>query len=108
MTCCFSDAYLENLLVFLCVLAVNLLNGSHVVLEVAYGVLPCLQALTKESGSLPIPMLVVISYLFETIFLTVVGSRSGTASSALAVLKPVAAREGSVELGDGAAILSRI
>lgn len=55
MTCCVSQAHLENLLVLLCVLAMNLLNGGHVVLEVAYGMLPCLQALAKESSSLSIP-----------------------------------------------------
>lgn len=42
------------------------------------------------------------------VILTVVGSRSGTASSALAVLKPVAAREGSEVVGDGAAILCNV
>lgn len=44
-------AYLESALVLLCVLAVDLLNGSHVLLEVATSVLPCLQTLSEQAGA---------------------------------------------------------
>lgn len=63
VTCCARQSYLQNLLILLCVLAVNLLNSSHVVLEVAYGMLPRLQALAKKSSSLSILMLVSILFV---------------------------------------------
>lgn len=43
---------LEHLFVLLGVLAVQLLHGAHVVLEVADGVLPSLEALGEETGGL--------------------------------------------------------
>lgn len=43
---------LEDLFVFLGVLAVQLLDGTHVLLEIADGVLPCLEALGKKASGL--------------------------------------------------------
>ena len=43
---------LESPLVLLCVLGVDLLHSLHVVLEVTDSMLPCLQPLSEQAGSL--------------------------------------------------------
>lgn len=47
-----KTTYLENLFVFLGLLAMGLLHGGHVVLKVATGMLPGLEALSKDTSCL--------------------------------------------------------
>ena len=50
---CFNGLpYLQDLLVFLGLRVVNLLNGLDVVFEVSDGVLPCSETLDKDTGGL--------------------------------------------------------
>lgn len=100
---------LEHLFVLLGVAAVDLLHGAHVVLEVADGVLPRLEALGEQAGGLRVLVDMISHVGVRSVSggnvvegrLTVVGSRSGTASSRL---MPVAVREGRVvETGEAMA-----
>lgn len=46
------SSYLERLLVLFGVVAMNLLHGLHVVLDVADSMLPCLESFGKQASSL--------------------------------------------------------
>lgn len=51
-TCQCRGFYLQHLLVLLRLRSVDLLDGTHVLLEVDDGMLPSLQPLREEAGSL--------------------------------------------------------
>jgi hypothetical protein len=100
---------LKSSLVLLGVLAMDLLHGAHVILEIDDGVLPCLQALSQKASGLDSPKLAIRSLLigYETLvpldqLLTLDGSKSGTASSLMRLML-VAARDGmSTVVGEAA------
>lgn len=96
---------LESSLVLFSVLAVYLLHRTHIIFEIGDGMLPCLQAFGQQSGGLGTGVSSACLRGHNTGFsakssLTLVGSKSGTASS-LMMLMLVPARDGmSIVVGD--------